>query len=87
MKFDTHSTELHVIKTDIRYLFSPLKFRHNSLYYVLFSILGPKSFTGEDCAEFHVHGGTAVVTAMLTALSNIQGCRHAEAGEFTKRYL
>ncbi|XP_067666803.1 tRNA modification GTPase GTPBP3, mitochondrial-like isoform X2 [Haliotis asinina] len=46
---------------------------------------GPKSFTGEDCAEFQVHGGPAVVTAMLDALAELPGFRHAEAGEFTKR--
>ncbi|XP_071104655.1 tRNA modification GTPase GTPBP3, mitochondrial-like [Haliotis cracherodii] len=46
---------------------------------------GPRSFTGEDCAEFQVHGGAAVVTAMLTALGELPGFRHAEAGEFTKR--
>ncbi|XP_050401972.1 tRNA modification GTPase GTPBP3, mitochondrial isoform X1 [Patella vulgata] len=46
---------------------------------------GPRSFTGEDCAEFQVHGGPAVVMAMYEALSTIQGLRTAEAGEFTKR--
>ncbi|KAB1259603.1 tRNA modification GTPase GTPBP3; mitochondrial [Camelus dromedarius] len=42
---------------------------------------GPQSFTGEDCAEFHVHGGPAVVSGVLQAL----GLRPAEAGEFTRR--
>lgn len=46
---------------------------------------GPGSFTGEDCAEFDVHGGRAVVAAILDELSAIPGLRHAEAGEFTKR--
>ncbi|XP_072457418.1 tRNA modification GTPase GTPBP3, mitochondrial isoform X2 [Notamacropus eugenii] len=46
---------------------------------------GPHSFTGEDCAEFHVHGGPAVVSAVLGALGSIPGLRPAEAGEFTKR--
>jgi tRNA modification GTPase len=46
---------------------------------------GPASFTGEDCAEFHVHGGRAVVSAMLAALSAFEGLRPAEAGEFTRR--
>lgn len=45
---------------------------------------GPGSFTGEDCAEFHVHGGPAVVAAMAGALS-AAGLRAAEAGEFTRR--
>jgi tRNA modification GTPase len=45
----------------------------------------PKSFTGEDLAEFHVHGGRAVVGAMLTALGKMERFRLAEAGEFTRR--
>ncbi|KAM8765808.1 5-taurinomethyluridine-[tRNA] synthase subunit GTPB3, mitochondrial [Rhynchonycteris naso] len=46
---------------------------------------GPKSFTGEDCAEFHVHGGPAVVSGVLQALGRVPGLRPAEAGEFTRR--
>jgi tRNA modification GTPase len=46
---------------------------------------GPESFTGEDVAEFHVHGGRAVIAAMLTALTELPGFRPAEAGEFTRR--
>ena len=45
----------------------------------------PKSFTGEDSAEFQVHGGSAVVAALLSALSKVEGLRPAEPGEFTKR--
>ena len=45
---------------------------------------GPESYTGEDMAEFHVHGGKAVVLAVQEAISNIENCRLAEAGEFTK---
>lgn len=45
----------------------------------------PRSFSGEDMAEFHVHGGAAVLDAVLAALSGLQGLRLAEAGEFTKR--
>jgi tRNA modification GTPase len=45
---------------------------------------GPKSFTGEDCAELHVHGSPAGVKAIL-ALLREQGLRLAEAGEFTRR--
>ncbi len=45
----------------------------------------PNSFTGEDMAEFHVHGGRAVVQAMVEALAAIPGLRPAEAGEFTRR--
>ncbi|XP_069073195.1 tRNA modification GTPase GTPBP3, mitochondrial [Pleurodeles waltl] len=46
---------------------------------------GPRSFTGEDCCEFHVHGGAAVVSGVLEALGGMPGLRPAEAGEFTKR--
>ena len=45
----------------------------------------PASVTGEDCAEFHVHGGRAVVAAVLRALGALPGLRQAEAGEFTRR--
>lgn len=45
---------------------------------------GPTTFTGEDQAELHVHGGGAVRTAVLRALTE-SGCRIAEAGEFTRR--
>ena len=45
----------------------------------------PASFTGEDCAELHLHGGVATVSACLAALSSISGLRLAEAGEFTRR--
>lgn len=44
----------------------------------------PGSYTGEDSAEFHVHGGSAVVSALVGALS-AQGLRLAEPGEFTRR--
>ncbi|MFE0016571.1 tRNA uridine-5-carboxymethylaminomethyl(34) synthesis GTPase MnmE [Mesorhizobium sp. NPDC059054] len=46
---------------------------------------GPASFTGEDVAEFQVHGGRAVVSALLQTLTSIDGIRHAEPGEFTRR--
>ena len=46
---------------------------------------GPSSFTGEDVAEFHLHGGKAVTDAMLDALSSLPGFRLAEPGEFTRR--
>ena len=44
----------------------------------------PESYTGEDMAEFHVHGGKAVVVAVQEAISNIENCKLAEPGEFTK---
>lgn len=45
---------------------------------------GPASYTGEDAAEFHVHGGPAVVEALVEALAHL-GLRLAEPGEFTRR--
>lgn len=46
---------------------------------------GPASATGEDVAEFHLHGGRAVVAGMLGALGALPGLRPAEPGEFTRR--
>ena len=46
---------------------------------------GPNSYTGEDLAEFHVHGSRAVIKAMHASISKIKNCRLAEPGEFTKR--
>ena len=45
----------------------------------------PKSFTGEDVVEIHIHGGRATVELMLKALSSINQLRLAEPGEFSKR--
>jgi tRNA modification GTPase len=46
---------------------------------------GPASFTGEDAAELHLHGGRAVVAAVLAELGALSGFRPAEPGEFTRR--
>ncbi|MCK1358732.1 tRNA uridine-5-carboxymethylaminomethyl(34) synthesis GTPase MnmE [Bradyrhizobium sp. 199] len=46
---------------------------------------GPASATGEDVAEFHVHGGRAVLAALLASISVIPNTRTAEPGEFTRR--
>jgi tRNA modification GTPase len=46
---------------------------------------GPVSFTGEDVAEFHIHGSPAVISACLLRLSKIEDFRIAEPGEFTRR--
>ena len=45
---------------------------------------GPNSYTGQDLAEFHVHGSRAVVSALHSSISGIKNCRLAEPGEFTK---
>ena len=46
---------------------------------------GPRSVTGEDVAEFHVHGSAAVIAGLFAAFNTIRGLRPAEAGEFTRR--
>src|ERR1700744_1378480 len=52
---------------------------------VLLWFPAPASATGEDVAEFHVHGGRAVLAALFASLSAIEGLRPAEPGEFTRR--
>ena len=46
---------------------------------------GPATATGEDTVEFHLHGGRAVVAAVMAALGELPGLRMAEPGEFTRR--
>jgi len=46
---------------------------------------GPRSFTGEDCAELHTHGSRAVVRRLLRECAALAGVRLAEPGEFTRR--
>lgn len=46
---------------------------------------GPASFTGEDVAEFHIHGSLAVIREMQEVLASCDGVRPAEPGEFTRR--
>ena len=48
---------------------------------------GPGSFTGEDMAEFHLHGSRAVADGMVGVLGRLPGHRLAEPGEFTRRAL
>ena len=45
---------------------------------------GPESYTGEDMAEIQVHVSKAVIDALHSSISNIENCRLAEPGEFTK---
>ena len=45
---------------------------------------GPESYTGEDMAEFHIHGSKAVIDALQALISKLENCRLAEPGEFTK---
>ena len=44
----------------------------------------PNSFTGDDLAEFHIHGSNAIISYFLKVLSSQKNCRMAEPGEFTK---
>ncbi len=46
---------------------------------------GPRSFTGEDVAEFHLHGGPAIIEAMTERLAAISGLSPAEPGEFSRQ--
>ena len=45
----------------------------------------PNSYTGEDLAEFHVHGSRAVINSIHSSIAEVKNCRLAEPGEFTKR--
>lgn len=47
----------------------------------------PHSQTGEDCGEFQIHGGRAVIAAILAELARLPGFRAAEPGEFSRRAL
>ncbi|MBV8851236.1 MAG: tRNA uridine-5-carboxymethylaminomethyl(34) synthesis GTPase MnmE [Methylobacteriaceae bacterium] len=51
---------------------------------LIFYFPAPRSYTGEDCAELQVHGGTAIARALIEALGAL-GLRAAEPGEFTRR--
>jgi tRNA modification GTPase len=52
---------------------------------LLLTFPAPNSFTGEDVAELHLHGGLAVIRAILDVLGGMAGLRMAEPGEFTRR--
>jgi tRNA modification GTPase len=54
---------------------------------VVLAFPSPHSFTGEDCVEFHLHGSRAVVAAVFREFETLEGLRHAEAGEFSRRAL
>jgi len=47
----------------------------------------PNSFTGEDCVELQIHGGKALLSALLAEMATFEGCRLAEHGEFSRRAL
>jgi tRNA modification GTPase len=61
--------------------------RHAIDQALLLKFIGPNSYTGENMLEFQIHGGTAVKSSLLEALSNFPRLREAEPGEFTRRAL
>ncbi len=52
---------------------------------IVIAFKAPQSFTGDDCLELHLHGGRAVVEAVINAICQFENVRLAEAGEFSKR--
>lgn len=52
---------------------------------IVIAFKAPQSFTGEDCLELHLHGGRAVVEAVINVICQFDNVRLAEAGEFSKR--
>jgi len=83
VKLISKKKDLKSNETNLCKFFDPV---NNSLIDegLLLLFLSPNSFTGEDLAEFHVHGSNAVITQFLNVLSEQQNCRLAEPGEFTK---
>jgi len=79
----TKKKDLNVKNINLCKFYNPLD---NSLIDegLLLLFPSPNSFTGDDLAEFHVHGSNAVITCFLKTLSEQTNCRLAEPGEFTK---
>jgi len=71
-------------KMAFRRIYDPQTGRHLDTCLVVF-FRGPKSFTGEDSFELHLHGGPAVVSSVLDCLSQIPSLEHAQPGQFTRR--
>jgi tRNA modification GTPase len=71
-------------RASVRGIFDPVSGEPLDQALILF-FEGPASFTGEDVVELHCHGGRAVVSAVLQVLSDLDNCRPAEPGEFTRR--
>ena len=70
-----------------RAVFAPLRDSSGALLdrALVLWLPGPRTATGEDCAELHLHGGRAVVTATLAALGALPGLEPATPGAFTRR--
>lgn len=52
---------------------------------LILAFKGPNSFTGDDVVEFHCHGSRPVLDALFNVFDDFEGCRQAEAGEFSRR--
>lgn len=52
---------------------------------LIFAMKEPNSFTGENVVEFHVHGGPAVLSSLMSALGTFSNTKYADPGEFSKR--
>jgi tRNA modification GTPase len=80
-----HLTEQEIPPSH-RAVLRPLRGRHGAIDEALVLWFeGPASLTGEDVAEFQVHGGRAIAEALAAELAALPGCRPAEGGEFTRR--
>ncbi|MDX2074164.1 MAG: tRNA uridine-5-carboxymethylaminomethyl(34) synthesis GTPase MnmE [Alphaproteobacteria bacterium] len=69
--------------------YSPLTTQHSALidHGMAVYFKAPKSFTGEEVVELHIHGSLAVIRELLGILESLPGLRPAERGEFTRRAL
>ena len=74
-------------KASVRKLFNPQSHQRADMLdeALVIWMPGPKSFTGEDVVELHLHGGVAITDAVLDACLTVRGVRLAEPGEFTRR--
>src|SRR5882724_1051467 len=79
----TRGDEISDRQANLRALFDPMTSDRIDTALVL-SFSAPNSYTGENVAEFQIHGGRAVASSLLAALAAL-GLRPAEAGEFTRR--
>ena len=77
----------HLEKPKARYAYFTPLYRENDVLdrALVLYFPAPHSFTGEDVAEFQVHGGRAVIRALMEVLGTQVGCRPAERGEFSRR--
>ena len=77
----------HLEKPKARYAYFRPLYRGDSVLdqALVLYFPAPHSFTGEDVAEFQVHGGRAVIQSLMETLGEQAGCRPAERGEFSRR--